>query len=62
MALIVISIAIKRNRKTNKKSETIGNLIKAGRSPESIKYSIAAKAAKKISGTLTYTGINFFIF
>ena len=35
--------------------------MKAGLSPESIKYSIAAKTAKKITGTLTYAGINFFI-
>jgi hypothetical protein len=54
-------MAIKRNRNTNKKTETIGNLIKAGLSPESIKNSIAPKTAKKIRGTLTYTGINFFI-
>jgi hypothetical protein len=55
-------MAINKNRKTNKKTDTIGNFINAGRSPESIKYSIAPKTAKKIRGTLTYTGINFFIF
>jgi hypothetical protein len=61
IALTVISIAIKRKRNTNRKTDTIGNLINAGRSPESIKNSIALKTAKNIMGTLTYTGINFFI-
>jgi hypothetical protein len=61
-ALIVISIAINRNKNTNKNSETIGNLMKAGLSPESMKYSMAAKTAKKITRTLIYAGINFFIF
>ena len=60
-ALTVISIAISRKRNTNKNRETIGNLIKAGWSPESMKYSIAAKTAKKITRTLKYGGINFFI-
>jgi hypothetical protein len=55
-------MAIKRNRNTNKNTETIGNLIKAGRSPESMKYSIAPKTAKKITRTLKYAGIIFFIF
>ena len=35
--------------------------MKAGWFPESIKYSIAAKTAKKITRTLMYDGINFFI-
>ena len=54
-------MAINKKRNTNKKSATIGNLIKAGLSPESMKYSIAAKTAKKITRTLIYEGINFFI-
>src|SRR3970282_3058971 len=61
-ALTVISIAINRKRNTNKNRETIGNFINAGLSPESIKYSIAPRTAKKISVTLKYAGINFFIF
>jgi hypothetical protein len=49
------------NRNTSKNTVTIGNLMKAGRSPESIKNSVAANTAKKIKGTLRYDGINFFI-
>jgi hypothetical protein len=60
-ALSVISIAIKMNKKTNKKTANIGYFTNAGLSPESIKYSIKTKTIKKITGTLTYTGKNFFI-
>jgi hypothetical protein len=49
------------NKKTNKKTANIGYFTNAGLSPESIKYSIKAKTIKKITGTLTYTGKNFFI-
>jgi hypothetical protein len=45
-------MAINRNIKTNRNKETIGNFIKAGWSPESIKYSIAPKTAKKITRIL----------
>ena len=61
IALTVISIAIKRNKNTNRNTVIIGNFTNAGRSPESTKYSIAPKTAKKISKTLMYAGINFFI-
>jgi hypothetical protein len=39
----------------------MGNTMKAGCEPESIKYSIPAKTTAKINGTLTYDGIKFFI-
>ena len=57
-----VIFAINKNRNTPKNKATIGNFIKAGLSPESIKYSNAAKTIANSNGTLTYDGINFFIF
>ncbi|GAA4070183.1 hypothetical protein GCM10022389_14180 [Flavobacterium cheonanense] len=55
-------MATNKNRNTARNKDSIGYFMKAGWSPESIKYSIAIITMAKITGTLTYDGNNFFIF
>jgi hypothetical protein len=50
---MVISTAINKNKKKNKKIDTIGYSINAGLLPESIINSIPSATIKNSSGTLT---------